>query len=74
MRRPDGAIDYVPHLIDADSGVGTQIAVADLNGDGRPDIVIGNKKGLFVFIQEVRPVSREEWRKAQPPVLYPAAP
>jgi hypothetical protein len=32
--------------------VGTQLAVGDLNGDKRPDIVIGNKKGGFVFIQE----------------------
>jgi predicted Zn-dependent protease len=28
------------------------LAVGDLNGDKRPDIVIGNKKGGFVFIQE----------------------
>jgi hypothetical protein len=32
--------------------VGTQIAVGDLNGDQSPDIVVGNKKGGFVFLQE----------------------
>ena len=42
----------VPHVIDEDSGVGTQFAVGDLNGDNVPDIVIGNKKGSFLFLSE----------------------
>lgn len=43
---------YVPRLIDDDSGVGTQIAVGDVDGDDLPDIVIANKKGAFVFVQD----------------------
>lgn len=50
--RRDGKVDYVPHLIDDDSGVGTQVVVADANGDRRPDIVVGNKKGTFVHLQQ----------------------
>ena len=50
-RTPEG-IDWVPHLIDDDSGVGTQVTAADLNNDGRIDIVVGNKKGGFVHLQE----------------------
>lgn len=48
------AVAWEPHLIDDASGVGTQIAVADLNDDGRPDVVVGNKRGGFVFLQERR--------------------
>ena len=41
---------FIPHQIDNDSGVGTQVIARDLNGDGIPDIVVGNKKGIFVFL------------------------
>ena len=47
----DGVVTFLPHLIDEDSGVGTQFVVTDVNGDGVPDVVISNKRGVFVFIQ-----------------------
>ena len=52
LERHDGAVRWTPHRIDDASGVGTQLAVGDVNGDGRPDIVVGNKRGGFVFIQK----------------------
>jgi hypothetical protein len=44
--------NFVPHQIDDDSGVGRQIVARDVNGDGKVDIVTGNKKGAFVFVRE----------------------
>jgi hypothetical protein len=31
--------------------VGTQVTAGDVSGDGRVDVVVANKKGAFVFIQ-----------------------
>jgi hypothetical protein len=47
-----GGADLVPHRIDSDSGVGTQVTPGDVNKDGKIDIVVGNKKGVFVFLQQ----------------------
>jgi len=47
--RVDGKVNWTPHQIDDDSGVGTQFVVQDINEDDRLDIVTSNKKGTFVF-------------------------
>jgi hypothetical protein len=39
------------HQIDNDSGVGLHIVIEDMNGDGLPDILTANKKGVFYFQQ-----------------------
>ena len=51
-RAADGKASYVPHLIDETTGVGTQVYAADANGDGRPDIVVGNKRGTAVLMSQ----------------------
>jgi hypothetical protein len=47
-----GGATFIPHIIDTDSGVGTQVTAVDLNGDGVPDVIVSNKKGTFVFLSE----------------------
>ncbi len=50
VRGPGGA-EYVPHLADDDSGVGVQLTTGDVDHDGLRDVVIGNKRGVFVLKQ-----------------------
>lgn len=66
VRSNGDTVDWVPHLIDDDSGVGTQVVAGDVTGNGYPDVIVGNKKGTFLFKQERRQVSRVEWERAQP--------
>jgi hypothetical protein len=43
---------FIPHKIDSNSGVGTQVTAVDLNGDGIPDPIVSNKKGTFIFLSQ----------------------
>jgi hypothetical protein len=50
--RPGKQPSWIPHEIDSNSGTGLQVTVVDMNKDGLPDIVSGNKKGVHVFMQQ----------------------
>ena len=47
----DGKAHFKPNAIDDQSGVGAQFLTEDFNGDGRTDIVVSNRKGVFLFLQ-----------------------
>ena len=64
--RGKNGVDFVPYLVDDDSGVGTQVVAGRVNRDQWPDIVVGNKKGAYVLIHQVKQVSKDDFEKAQP--------
>lgn len=49
--KPGKDPQWLPHLIDDNSGVGTQVVTEDITKDKRIDVIVGNKKGVFVFEQ-----------------------
>jgi len=52
--KPGKEPEWIPHPLDDDSGVGLQVLAQDMNQDGLPDIIVCNKKGLFLF-EQIRP-------------------
>lgn len=69
-KREKDRVSFIPHLIDSDSGVGTQLTTGDINGDGLVDIVSGNKSGAYVFLQHREEVSAERFTQFQPKKIY----
>jgi hypothetical protein len=67
ISRPSkGQAELIPYLVDSDSGVGTQVTVGYVSDKNYPDIVVGNKKGVFILKHTAKAVSKEQWEKAQP--------
>ncbi|KLU03676.1 putative transmembrane protein [Rhodopirellula islandica] len=70
-----GGIEFIPHVIHETAGVGVEVIVTDINGDGRVDVLAGNKKGLSVHFQtdlsdvpqNKRPHVAERWRTPKLP-------
>ncbi len=44
---------WIEHEIDNDSGAGLNITVDDMDKDGRADVIIANKKGVFLFLNRI---------------------
>jgi hypothetical protein len=53
-RSGGGQVEFIPHLVDNDSGVGTQVTVGFVSNKKYPDIVVGNKKGVFVLEHQAK--------------------
>lgn len=67
--RGDDGVGFIPHLIDDNSGIGTQVVAGRVNKDEWPDVVVGNKRGVFVFIHQAERVDRDEYQKSLPKPL-----
>lgn len=48
---PGSSPSWIPHLIDDQSGVGLSFMVEDITKDKLPDIIVSNKKGVYLFEQ-----------------------
>ncbi len=54
QRKKGSPPKFIPHEIEAgrDTGVGTQFLVKDFNGDKLPDVILSNKKGVNLLLQQ----------------------
>ena len=69
-----GGVDFIPHLIDANTGVGTDVQVGDVNGDQLPDVLVANKAGVFILTQQRAKTSADHTpKKLYGPALIPQA-
>ena len=53
-KAPDGMMSFTPYVIDDNSGIGTQVIAGFISNKKYPDVVVGNKKGVFVFEHQVK--------------------
>lgn len=59
LQRTAGKATFVPHYIHDNSGIGTDMAVGDVTGDGRPDIVTSARHGTFVFENRITVIKKK---------------
>ncbi len=68
LKRTPGGVEWVPYKADGEAGIGRQLFVGDINGDGLPDIASGGMKGAHVLIHHRETVDKKRWEDAQPKV------
>jgi putative membrane-bound dehydrogenase-like protein len=66
LRRSTEGVDWLPYQAAADTGIGRQLVVTDINKDGKIDIAVGGMKGAFVLNHADKTVEEAVWRAAQP--------
>lgn len=71
VRTAEG-VDWVPYLADGEAGIGRQLVVADIDGDGLPDLATGGMNGAHVLIHEREDVDKARWESAQPKAIHAA--
>ncbi len=58
--RTGAGLRFVANVIDDDSGVGTQISLADIDQDGRIDIFSASKRGANILLQRAETAVEKE--------------
>ncbi len=66
LKRGENGVDWIPHQIDGQAGIGRQVTVADINQDGLLDVATGGMLGSTVLLQTRQAVTPEEYAAAQP--------
>lgn len=66
LTRTKEGVEWVPHKIDGEAGIGRQVSVVDINGDKLPDVVVGGMVGVHVLTHKVEATTKEKWEAAQP--------
>jgi FG-GAP-like repeat/FG-GAP repeat len=66
LKRTKAGVEWIPHKIDGEAGIGRQVSIADVNGDKLPDVVLGGMVGAHVLTHKVETVNKEKWEAAQP--------
>ncbi|MEM7263929.1 MAG: PVC-type heme-binding CxxCH protein, partial [Planctomycetota bacterium] len=49
--RSESGVRFEPRVVSLRAGVGTQLTVGDVTGNGYPDVLVGNKLGTFLLEQ-----------------------
>ncbi len=70
VRQKDKTVDWVPQKIDHNSGVGVMVKAGDVDGDQLPDVVVGNKKGIYYLKHQRTKATRAAWKRTQPKVFH----
>jgi hypothetical protein len=66
LERTKKGVEWIPHKLDGEAGIGRQLSIVDVNGDKLPDIVVGGMVGAHVLTHKVENVSKEKYDAAQP--------
>jgi len=66
LNRTAEGVKWTPYLADDQAGIGRQIVVTDVDGNGALDIVTGGMLGCHVMTQTARAASELEYQIAQP--------
>ncbi|WP_168563668.1 PVC-type heme-binding CxxCH protein [Crateriforma spongiae] len=65
--RDESSVEFIPHMIDDDSGVGVDVLVTDLNADSWVDVVSSSKHGLTVHLRapDTAMTAEPKWQVAE---------